>query len=148
MLLLLRHPVSLVIVLVAMATTMSVFVFARPQYRPQFENPPFDMTKEHVYSRAEVRGAFAQHGLRLRYVTQIGGHDGGVTTYATGKPPWDTKQFYVYYAGPKAQGSWGDPDIAKDGGEYEQRFGNLLVHYGGSDEQMLARIEAAVDDLR
>jgi hypothetical protein len=125
-----------------------VFVFARPQYRPEFENKMFDMSKEHVYSRAEVLDAFAKHGLVLRNRSQLGTREGGMTTYAIAPRPGDTKGFYVYYAGPKAKGSWGDPDIAHDAGEYEQRFGNLLVHYGGSNEWLLERIEAAVDDLR
>lgn len=146
---LVRHPISLVVVLVAIATTIAVFVFARPQYRPELESKMFDMSNEHVYSRAEVRQAFAGQGLRFTYVDQIGNNRAtGITTFATKAPPWDTQQFYVYYAGPKAKGSWGDPDIAHHAGEYEERFGNLLVHYGGSDEQLLARIEAAVDDLR
>jgi hypothetical protein len=82
------------------------------------------------------------------HTDQIGNVAGGFTAYATRPGPWSTDQFYVYYAGPKAKGSWGDPDIAKDAGEYEARFGNLLVHYGGSDQQLLDRVKAAVDDLR
>jgi hypothetical protein len=31
---------------------------------------------------------------------------------------------------------------------YEARFGNVLVTYGGRDERLLARVQAAVDDLR
>jgi hypothetical protein len=40
-------------------------------------------------------------------------------------------------------GSWG-PKLEP----YDERFGNVLVTYGGHDEQLLGGIKAAVSDLR
>ena len=40
-------------------------------------------------------------------------------------------------------GSFG-PELAA----YDERFGNVMVTYGGSDEGLLDRVEAAVDELR
>jgi len=47
-------------------------------------------------------------------------------------------------AGRTAQVSWGP----RFDGEYDERFGNLDVRYGGHDEHVLVRIKAAVSSLR
>lgn len=31
---------------------------------------------------------------------------------------------------------------------YDERFGNVMVTYGGHDDQLLDRVKAAVDDVR
>ncbi len=50
----------------------------------------------------------------------------------------------VMIAGRTAQVSWGP----RFDGEYDERFGNLDVRYGGHDEHVLVRIKAAVSSLR
>jgi hypothetical protein len=53
----LRHPLTLLMVLVAVVGTAGVFVFARPAYRPQYESEMIDFSKPHYHSPAEVRQA-------------------------------------------------------------------------------------------
>jgi hypothetical protein len=46
--------------------------------------------------------------------------------------------------GPRAgRGSYG-PELES----YDERFGNVLVTYGGGDKRLLDRVKAAVDVLR
>jgi hypothetical protein len=51
-----------------------------------------------------------------------------------------TPGLYVVLAGSRAPGPRQD-------WSYERRIGNVLVHYGGSDPAVLARVRATVDDL-
>jgi hypothetical protein len=47
-----RRPLTLLVVLVALLATSGVFVFARPEYRPQYESEMIDFSKQHYYSPA------------------------------------------------------------------------------------------------
>lgn len=141
MALLIRHRLALAIVLAAAAATAGVFAFARPEYRPQYDSEMIDVAKLHHYPLAEVRAAFAKHGLPLRY------DNGGspVRMLGTTAPrTWDTTAFNVYYlTTTSGRVSWG-PELDT---AWEKRLGNLLVHYGGHDDAVLARVKAAVDEL-
>src|SRR4051794_3835117 len=72
-----RH--ALAIVVVALALTAGVFVFALPQYRPD-RNHQYDMTGRDHFTVLQVERAFAAHGLRLR--------NGDVVSNAAARGSW------------------------------------------------------------
>jgi hypothetical protein len=43
----LRHPLTLLVVLVALLATAGVFVFARPEYQPDYDSEMIDFSKQH-----------------------------------------------------------------------------------------------------
>ena len=134
-----RHPASIVLLATAMLATASVFVFARPQYHPRYESVMVDFSRQHYYSPAVVRRAFAAQGIRLRHPTRVGS---SILWLSTTDPP-STHGLSVMVGPRTGHGSWG-PKLEA----YDERFGNLLVTYGGSDEHRLERIKAAVASLR
>jgi hypothetical protein len=135
----LRHPLTLLVVLVALLTAAGVFVFARPEYRPEDESELIDFSKQRYYSPSSVRRAFATEGIRLREASRVGGMIILSTT-----PDRLTADALNVVVGPRTgRGSYG-PELES----YDERFGNVLVTYGGEDERVLDRVKAAVDVLR
>jgi hypothetical protein len=140
MALLVRYRISLAIVIAALATVAGVFALARPGYDPERGSEMIDVAEMDRVPLTDVRAAFAKQGLPLRY--EYGDRD--VLMLSSQSGPLSTDTFYVYYVAKRSgRIGWG-PEL-EDG--WEKRFGNLLVHYGGEDEAMLARVRAAVDDL-
>ena len=135
----LRHPISLALVLAALLGTTGVFVFARPHYQPRYESEMIDFSKRHYYSPEVVRSAFAAHGIELRHVSSFY----GMQTYSNVAPPVGAEDLQVDIGPRTGTGSWG-PELEP----YDERFGNLLVTYGGGDEHLLANVQAAVASLR
>jgi hypothetical protein len=140
---LLRYPVSLAVVLVALLATIGVFIFARPQYKPA-EQKTIDMSTRHHYTSAEVQRAFAAHGLPLTYARHEGKGENYFLMLFETPVPNPTTQLYVYLAGPATKVSWGPEDKTS----WEQRSANLEIHYGGANERMLAQVKAAAAELR
>jgi hypothetical protein len=135
----LRHPLTLLVVLVALLATAGVFLFARPEYRPDYESEMIDFSKQHYYSPSSVRQAFATEGIRLREASRVGGMIILSTT-----PDRLTADALNVVVGPRTgRGSYG-PELES----YDERFGNVVVTYGGHDKRLLGRVEAAVDVLR
>ena len=135
----LRHPLTLLVVLVALLTGGGVFVFARPEYQPDYESEMIDFSKQHYYSPASVRQAFAAEGIRLREASRVG----GMIIFST-TPDLLTADALNVVVGPRmGRGSYG-PVLES----YDERFGNVLVTYGGGDKRLLDRVKAAVDILR
>jgi hypothetical protein len=134
-----RHPLTLLVVLVALVTAAGVFVFARPEYQAEDESQLIDFSKQHYYSPSSVRQAFATEGIRLREASRVGGMIILSTT-----PDRLTADALNVVVGPRTgRGSYG-PELES----YDERFGNVLVTYGGEDERVLNRVKAAVDVLR
>jgi hypothetical protein len=135
----LRHPLTLLVVLVALLAAAGVFVFARPEYQSEDESQLIDFSKQHYYSPSSVRQAFATEGIRLREASRVGGMIILSTT-----PDRLTADALNVVVGPRTgRGSYG-PELES----YDERFGNVLVTYGGEDERVLDRVKAAVDALR
>ena len=135
----LRHPLTLLVVLVALLTAAGVFVFARPEYQPEDESELIDFSKQHYYSPSSVRQAFATEGIRLREASRVG----GMIILST-SPDRLTADALNVVVGPRTgRGSYG-PRLES----YDERFGNVLVTYGGEEERVLDRVKAAVDVLR
>ena len=140
MALLARYRVSLAIVIAVGAAVAGVFGFARPEYDSERGSKMIDIAELHHYPLADVRAAFAKHGLPLRYDNAP-----SEPLWLSSEPrPWSTGTFYVHYVASRTgRMSWG-PELD---GAWEKRLGNVRIHYGGDDEAMLARIKSAVDEL-
>jgi hypothetical protein len=116
-----------------------VFVFARPEYQPDYESEMIDFSKQHYYSPSAVRQAFAAESIRLRQVNRIGG-----MIILSNTPGHFTADALNVVVGPQTgRGSYG-PKLEP----YDVRFGNVLVAYGGTDARFLDRVETAVATLR
>jgi hypothetical protein len=136
-----QHSISLFLIVAALVATAGVFAFARPTYRPRYENEMIDFSKQDHVSLEAVRKAFAAEGIRLRVSSRF---DGYVTlsNRSPGAPlPADALQVVV--APRTGKGSWG-PKLEP----YDERFGNVLVTDGDADDQLLTRVETAVAALR
>lgn len=135
----LRHPLTLLVVLVALLATAGVFVFTRPEYQSDYESEMIDFSKQHYYSPASVRQAFATEGIRLREASRVGG-----MLILSATPGHLTADALNVVVGPRTgTGSYG-PELET----YDERFGNVLVTYGGTDDRLLGRVKAAIDVLR
>ncbi len=136
----LRHPISIFVVLLAtLATAVVVFGFARSQYHPRYESKMIDFAKVDYYSPTHVREAFAAKGVRLHISSRFN----GIVMLTNASEPVQADALQVAVAPRTGKGSFG-PKLEP----YDERFGNVLVTYGGQDKQMLGRVEAAVSALR
>jgi hypothetical protein len=137
--LILRYPISLVLVLAALAGTAAVFTVARPQFRSADGSEMVDFSKRTYRSLETVQSAFAAEGIQVRVV----GRFNGFITLSNGSAPVQADALQVVVAPKSGNGSWG-PRLEP----YDERFDNLLVTYGGKDERLLARVKSAVSALR
>jgi hypothetical protein len=135
-----RHPASILVVLTAVLATAGLFAFARPEYHRRYESKMIDFSKQHYYSPDVVRRAFAEHGVRLRYSDHV---TPKLLWLSNVPPPFPTGALSVFVGPRTGTGSWG-PKLEP----YDERFGNILVTYGGHDERLVEEVKAAVSDLR
>lgn len=134
-----RYPVSLAIVLAAAAAVAAVFTFGRPQLEAEPGTEMVNLADKDYISPTAVRAAFAAEGLPLRYTA--------------GSPP-----LLVLHSDPPPQSAdklsvlvgarTGLVGLGAKYNAYDERFENVMVTYGGSDEAVLARIKAAVATLK
>jgi hypothetical protein len=139
-----RYPLSSSVVLAAFLAAASVFLFARPQFRPATDVENVNLAAGPRLAVVDVRKAFAAQNIALS--RQIRGAGDGTTWLGQDPPPWPENSLYVIVFPQKGtlglgHGEWEDA-------YYEERVGNVLVHYGGADAAKLARVKAAVADLR
>ena len=139
-----RHPVSAVLVILALLATALVFTVARPRYEPAIEIEKVDLAKVPHYSLADVRTAFAEQGIRFTRTVDDAGSD--LTSLGIGPSPWDETGLWVTIFPEKGDLGIGHGEWER--GIFEQRVGNVLVHYGGKDEETLAAVKRAVATLR
>jgi hypothetical protein len=124
-----------------------VFAFARPTYRPSSPYTAVNMNGQRHYTVAQVKHAFASHGLVINSVTRSGDRRTGLTIldqrHGRIAPDWTISLF-----GTESTVSFGPKLDPKNG--YESRFGNVSVLYGDPhpNQALLARIKAAVSDLQ
>ena len=133
-----RHVAAVGLVALALSATAAVFAFARPAYHPP-RTRLVDMAHEEHYTVPEIQRAFAAEGLHLRHVWHLDGmtflatkRAGRSTFLVTIFPPVKTVDF----------GTTRDSAILVD-----HLVGNAQIFYGGHDEQLAARIEAAAHAL-
>ena len=133
-----RYPVAFVTLLAACALLAAELTLARPQYHPRYESKMIDFSKQRYYSPALVRRTFAAKGVQLRLTTRFS----GITMFNTVPVP-RADALHVLVAPRTGTGSWG-PKLEP----YDERFGNVMVTYGGRDVALLDRVKTAVASLR
>jgi hypothetical protein len=134
-----RYRASVTILVAAFVATIGVFVFARPEYRSAHESDPVDLAAQFYFEPVSVKRAFAAEGVDLSHSAKFE----GITTLSD-VPHWDVTNLTVTVAPRTGTVDWGP----KFQDQYDERFGNLLVQYGGEDEELLARVKAAVATLQ
>ena len=134
-----RHPIPVFVAIAALVATAIVFAVARPEYDSRRGSTMIDFSTEHYYSPGTVRAVFASRRIKL----YAGEQPAPGTFTLSGDPRFFADALQVQVGPRTGTGSWG-PKLEP----YDERFGNLLVTYGGHDEQLLGRIRAAVNDLR
>jgi len=138
-----RHLIAVAVVVAAVASTGSVFAFARPTAHQQSRVTTVHMQDQRHYRVAEVRKAFAAHGLQLMVKNHVGGRD-AMTILSTG-PAGTPSPFTVAVFGPQTTVTFTQEP---DGKSFDAQFGNVQVHYGGFSTRFRSRVEAAVAELR
>ena len=136
--LLTRHPASFAIVLAA-AAVAAVFTFARPQLESEPGTEMVNLAEKDYVSADAVRAAFAAEDLPLRYTTRFA----SLLILHSDPPPQTAEKLSVVVGARTGRVSFG----AKYN-SYDERFENIVVTYGGSDEAVLSRIESAVAALK
>ena len=134
-----RHPVPVFVALAALLAGAIAFAVARPEYDTQRGSTRIDFSAEHYYSPSTVRAVFATRRIKL----YAGEQPAPGTFTLSGDPRFFADALQVQVGPQTGTGSWGPKREP-----YDERFGNVLVTYGGHDEQLLGRIKAAVNDLR
>jgi hypothetical protein len=135
-----RHPISLAIVLAALACVTGIFLFARPVVPQKYEENLINLADQDTVTPSAVRTAFASEGIRLRY-----SYDWAFGVVLSNVPPAQQgvrKKVNVTVGGRKGKVDYG-PQVTA----YDERFENVLVTYDGDDAETLARVEAAVHKL-
>jgi hypothetical protein len=140
-----RHPLGVLIVAAALAATAAVFVFARPQYRPDVTVRNYDMSTRTHYTVREVREAFAAHGIDLRYSRLLPGERGTWVMNLSAVPAIasDTSHVNVSVFGPRTKLGWG---ITHE--RLETVRGNVAATYDGDNDDVLRRAKDAIGELR
>jgi hypothetical protein len=134
-----RHPVSLALVLAAVAAFAAVFTFARPQLESEPGTEMVNLAEKDYISPAAVRAAFAAEDLPLRYTS----NSPRLLVLYSDPPPQTADKLSVLVGARTGFVGFGAKYNA-----YDERFENVMITYGGSDEAMLARIKAAVATLK
>jgi len=104
-----------------------------PMVRSPIDEAMLGSAPVRQYTAPRVRRAFAARGLPLPAASTA---NAGVTL--SGSDP----RLYVFVARQELDSAPRDPSA------YERLVGNVLVHYGGRDPGVLARVKAAVAALR
>jgi hypothetical protein len=132
-----RYSLSILVVLIATLGNFAVFTFAKPQYHPRYESKMIDFSKQNYVSPDTVRVAFAKQGIRLR--TSAAFEYAVLNT----RPAAQADDLQVVVGPRTGTGSFG-PELES----YDNRFENVMITYGGHDEQLLQKVKAAVSSLR
>jgi hypothetical protein len=132
-----RYSVSILVVGGATLATFALFTFARPQYQPRYESKMIDFSKQNYLSPDTVRVAFGKQGIRLLTSSVFD------LTLLRMPRAVQADDLHVVVGPRTGTGSFG-PKLES----YDNRFDNVMVTYGGHDEQLLQEVKAAVSSLR
>src|SRR5688572_28373920 len=119
-----RHPVSIAIVLAAIAGVAAIFTFARPEYLGKFEENTINLAEQDTVSPTAVRAAFAAEGIPLRF-----SYDWAYGVVLSNVPQAEqgTRRNIQVNIG----GRTGKVDYGPELTPYDARFENILVTYDG-----------------
>lgn len=98
-----------------------------------------NLAEKAYISPSAVRAAFAAEGLPLRYTTG----PRPLLVLHTDPPPQTAEKLSVLVGARTGRVGFGAKYNA-----YDERFENVMVTYGGTDEAVLARIKASVATLK
>ena len=129
-----RFPVSAGVLAGLVIAVTGAFVLSMPAYRSPIDKTMLNGPRHGPYAVADVRTAFADHGVQFSSNVRA---LSGVTLVGA------SSELYVFVADPGS----GVDSSPRTGAAYERRLGNVLVHYGGSDRRVLARVKVAVAAL-
>jgi hypothetical protein len=129
-----RFPVSVGVLAGLVIVVTGAFVLSMPAYRSPIDKTMLKGPQHGPYAVADVRTAFALHGVRFSSRVRA---LSGVTLVGA------SSELYVFVADPRS----GVDSSLRTGAAYERRIGNVRVHYGGSDRRVLAHVKAAVAAL-
>jgi hypothetical protein len=124
-----NFPVALGVCIGVVAAVAGVFVFSMPMVQSPIDHAMLGSRPPAHLTTAAVRRAFGARGLPLRNAAPA---TDGVTL--TGADP----DLYVFVG----------RDEAGAAGRGDRSVANVLVHYGGADRAVRARVAAAVAALR
>jgi len=128
-----NFQVSVGVLLGVVVAVTGIFVFSMPMYRSPIDRTMLTAPAPSHYPAWTVRRTFARAGLTLPDASAA---NSGVTLSGA------VDGLYVFVAKR-------DEDAApRDEAAFERRVGNVLVHYGGTDRGVLARVRAALAALR
>ena len=128
-----NFQVTVGVCLGVIVAAVGIFVFSMPLYRSPVDAAMLGGHVERHYAAADVRREFRVRGFGLPRASAA---NTGLTLSGSGP------DLYVFVAKRNSDAGRRDPDA------YEQRIGNVLVHYGGGDKSVLRRVKAAVAALR
>jgi hypothetical protein len=115
-----RFPVSLGVALGVVVAVTGAFVFSLPALKAPVDETILSQLRR--YQVAQVRRTFGDYGVRLRYTSHP---SQDVTVLAVTPPPWPATALYVSVP----------------------REGDVVVHDGGANARVRARVKAAVAAL-
>jgi hypothetical protein len=127
-----RFPVAVGLAVGLLVAVTGIFVLSMPAYHSPIDRTMLGTSSQLHYTVPEVRRAFRVRGLTL---PSSNAALNGVTVAAA------DPTLYVFVAKEKI-----DPG-PRDPAAYERRIGNVLVHYGGTDKGVLARVKAVASAL-
>lgn len=134
------------LVVIAGVVALSVLTVVRPQYDNGRSFEQIDLRKVRHSSLTEVRRAFLVQGIEFVAPATSRFPNATMTALGVERPPWLDDDLYVIVFGNTGSVTFDRDDWEPD--VYEERVGNVLVHYGGTDEQMLESVRRAVVALR
>jgi len=137
----LRHPLSSGILVLAVLGILATVAVARPRYPDGVRTENVDLAQESQHSLADVKASFAEQGIALNYTSVAS----GVTWVGATPPPWSEVDLYAMVM--PARGTVGLGHGDWENAYFEQRAGNVIVHYGGSDEATLTKVKRAIAAL-
>jgi hypothetical protein len=128
-----NFQVSVGVLFGVVVAVTGICVFSMPMYRSPIDRTMLTAPPARDYPAWRVRHAFAKHGLALPDAQAA---NSGITLSGA------IAGLYVFVA------KQDDGAAPRDRSAFERRAGNVLVHYGGSDRRVLARVRAALAGLR
>jgi hypothetical protein len=129
-----NFQVSVGVLLGIVLAVTGIFVFSKPMMdRSPIDGTMLTVPADRHYPAWTVRRVFETHGLEV---------DDAATAYTGVTLSGAIEGLYVFVA------KHDEDATPRDDAAFERRVGNVLVHYGGSDRSVLARVKAAVGALR
>lgn len=137
----LRHPLSSLLVGLALLAAFASLTLFRPHYQPDVTVVDVDLARGPHLTVSGVKAAFAKQGTVFTWTVRD--PETGITSLGLGSSPWGSADLYV-----TVLPDHGVLGLGQSAWIAERRLGNVLVDYDGGDEAMRERVQAALLALR